>query len=567
MSDRVSSPLQPSHLAESWAHSPPLSYRESTLRSVQRARELVRAHGLTVEDVAQLSPAFWGFHYSPLAPLDGAVATLDGAAATLAAIQINLVAGTLSRFAEDDPSLLPLIRKLLCYETMGQFCLTEVGHGLDAINLETAATLLPDGTFELHTPHMGAAKYMPPTNPCGIPCVAIVFARLIVDGANHGIRPFLVPLNDGHNMHRGITARILPAREGSTPLNHCVTSFDRVKLPANALLGDIEEDTSRFTFFNSIWRVAVGTLSLTGLTLSCLAVSPFIVARYSQRRTVAGPGGSRIPVISFRTQHGPILTALAQGFVLKEMWNKCTAIFAKADLDPRLLHALATIFKVTTTQHVQAANLALSERCGAQGLFAYNQISELYENVRGNSIAEGDTLVISIRLASELILERYELEASTHPSSLLARHEQDLLDEHKALLRRCGHHRSDEFNRLFLPSCENIVRAIGHRMAYDAAVDAGLDPTIVAVYLASAVKLDSAWYSEKAGFSRVSQALAEDKALSAALPHLEEWLSKLGVEAHVTAPIVSDDRWNSFVGQLEARTHEPTYAEPLLSRL
>ena len=39
-----------------------------------------------------------------------------------------------------------------------QFLLTEVGHGLDAKNLETAATLLPDGTFDLHTPNANAAK-------------------------------------------------------------------------------------------------------------------------------------------------------------------------------------------------------------------------------------------------------------------------------------------------------------------------------------------------------------------------------------------------------------------------
>jgi alkylation response protein AidB-like acyl-CoA dehydrogenase len=40
-----------------------------------------------------------------------------------------------------------------------QFLLTEVGHGLDARNLEMTATLKPDGGFELHTPHPGAAKY------------------------------------------------------------------------------------------------------------------------------------------------------------------------------------------------------------------------------------------------------------------------------------------------------------------------------------------------------------------------------------------------------------------------
>lgn len=36
--------------------------------------------------------------------------------------------------------------------------LTELGHGLDSRNLETTATLLPDGGFELQTPSPAAAK-------------------------------------------------------------------------------------------------------------------------------------------------------------------------------------------------------------------------------------------------------------------------------------------------------------------------------------------------------------------------------------------------------------------------
>lgn len=39
-----------------------------------------------------------------------------------------------------------------------QFLLTEVGHGLDAKNLETTATLLASGDFELHTLTRRAAK-------------------------------------------------------------------------------------------------------------------------------------------------------------------------------------------------------------------------------------------------------------------------------------------------------------------------------------------------------------------------------------------------------------------------
>jgi acyl-CoA oxidase len=48
---------------------------------------------------------------------------------------------------------------------------------------------------------------MPPTVPCGIPCIGVVFARLIKGGKNEGVFPFIVPLNDGYKMNLGVTAQ------------------------------------------------------------------------------------------------------------------------------------------------------------------------------------------------------------------------------------------------------------------------------------------------------------------------------------------------------------------------
>lgn len=49
---------------------------------------------------------------------------------------------------------------------------------------------------------------MPPTTPRGgLPVVAVVIARLIVEGEDRGVRPFLVPLGDGHEMCKGVIAK------------------------------------------------------------------------------------------------------------------------------------------------------------------------------------------------------------------------------------------------------------------------------------------------------------------------------------------------------------------------
>ncbi|KAJ6512370.1 acyl-CoA dehydrogenase/oxidase, partial [Mycena vulgaris] len=480
----------------------------------------------------------------------------DTAAGTFVTIQINLVARTLVKYLRDDPSLSALMADILAFNVLAHYCLTEVGHGLDAINIETMATALSDGSFELHTPHLGAAKIMPPTSPCGIPAVGIVFAKLIVKGEDYGIRPFILPFNDGQTMTDGITAKLLPPREGSPPLNHSITFFDRVRLPASALLGPLgvrleERSALRAHHINTIWRTAVGALALGGSCITALDRSAYIAARYSQQRTVGLPDKSRVPILSFRTQHGPILATLAQAFVAKKFFQVAVKQFSDTTTDLRVRQAWSSILKATLVDHAKTATLLLSERCGAQGQFAYNQICSLHASLLGLSIAEDDTLGLCIRLVSELLQERYHVSGSTHPTSLLARHETGLLNENRATLAKMCGHRSAEFNNLVLPKSERIVRAIGHRMAYDAAVDAELDPKITALYLATVVKTDSAWYSEKAEFGRDLQDDLENEAVCAALPCLDEWLVQTGAEHYSQVPIISETEWAAFVEGLQ----------------
>ncbi len=321
----------------------------------------------------------------------------------IATIHINLCIGTLSNFVKDRPDLAGLLDGLLNFHICGEFMLTEVGHGLDARNLETTATLQPDGSFDLHTPNDTAAKAMPPTTPSsGIPRVAVVFARLKVHGDDHGIKPFVVSLCDSNQMRRGIMSRVLPTRPGTStkPLDHAITTFQHVRLSPNALLGSISKPKDeRDDFLQHIWRVSIGTLSLSIMGISAIKVGTHITALYSQRRMVASSNGhGRVPIMSFSTQQRPILNGWVYGIVL-ESYARWTV---KEVMDPRhsqpVRHALATIFKTTITRASRVLN-DLLERCGWQGLFSYNQISELALNFQGNYIAEGDTLVLCIRLS------------------------------------------------------------------------------------------------------------------------------------------------------------------------
>ncbi|KAI0478358.1 acyl-CoA dehydrogenase/oxidase [Xylaria cf. heliscus] len=228
-------------------------------------------------------------------------------------------------------SALPLLEKLINFDVCGEFLLTEIGRGLDARNLETTATLQPDGSFDLHTPTPSAAKAMPPTSPlAGVGRIGVLFARLLVNGSDHGIKTFIVHLSDENGLLPGVTSQLLPER--------CALAKD-----------------PRMDFFRQIHRVPTGTLSLSMTNIPALQLSALIVGTYSSRRHVtAGSDGKGIPIIRFPTQYRPLLDALT------------IALFFDNNIDMEVRHGVAVCFKT-----------ALAELCGWPGLFAYNGIIEM----------------------------------------------------------------------------------------------------------------------------------------------------------------------------------------------
>ncbi|KOS43312.1 hypothetical protein ACN38_g5798 [Penicillium nordicum] len=524
------------------------SLEESTRLSYQRAKAFANAYGLTLKDVLYITPKFWKLHREPLM-------LLDGGAFTLLSIQCNLFVGTLTPFALKRPELQPILQSAMDFDISAQFMLTEVNHGLDALNIQTTATILPDGDIDLHTPSPNDAKVMPPTTPRGgIPVVAIVMARLVAEDKDCGIRPFLVQLGNGKEMCKGVISKALPQRTGAHPVDHALTYFNHVRLPRSALLGSAEEiENKREGFLASIHRVAVGTLFLSGSVVPCLKLAAFNAASFSQNRLVSGQDGSPMAVINFRTQHMPILHTIAQYSVLEASFVSAAMAFRGQTLDPRVRHGIATAFKATSLGHFSKSIKDMNERCGWHGHYEHNQLLKMELTMRGGSTAEGDIRVLAIRLASELLIGRYQMPPPNDPSSPIARHEASLFSEARDLLQQGakGAHRSDRFNRDILPLALPLVEAIGHRMAYEAAIDANIDPNLLNLYESGVVKQDSGWYVEQGGLSKEVQREMEAQAADALLPHMKDLLFASDVQAYSNAPMTSKTLWNDFVSGLE----------------
>ncbi|KAF4618229.1 hypothetical protein D9613_011551 [Agrocybe pediades] len=523
------------------------SYKDRLELSHRRAKAIVKAHNPQINDILFCSEKFWNAHIDP-------INTFDGAAVGLWTLQVNLAGGTLAAFIPSRPDLARLWKKVSNFEVSIHFLLTELGHGLDARSLETTAKHIPGKGFDLHTPNENAAKFMPASLPAGnMPRVAIVMAKLEINGKNHGIRPFLVPFNDGNVMCTGITSRPLPTPLGNKPMGYCITSFDHVQLPLSALLGELEPTINpRIHFLSEIWRIGIGSVCLTSAVIPSLKVAAYITAQYSRRRMISDPRGGMVPIISFRTQQAPILYALVQAIVLEAFFKDIRQYFTDRSLDNiTQRNAFSTIFKAIAIAHWRKTSMNLADRCGAQGLFQHNEIVALQMDVRGVTIAEGDILVLSIRLASELTLNRYQVNPPKDPNSLLARHEGGLLEDMmKKLAQLKGRHRSEEFNKRLLGRSVPLVEAIGHRMAYEAAKAAGVDPLVLRLYEVEALLQDMSWYSERGLATKETTLEAEEECLTALYENLDQLLEHTGVKPYVFAPIVSEEAWKKFMGTL-----------------
>lgn len=130
----------------------------------------------------------------------------------------------------------------------------------------------------------------------------------------------------------------------------------------------------RQNFLSVTWRVAVGSLALALCIIPYLKICVYVAGRYSLRRTVTSKNGEPAPIIEFRTQQSPILHTLAQAFVFEAYAEEAVQCFTNTNLDVRVRHGIAASAKAVMVHHCQRSLYDLTERCGAQGLFEYNQI-------------------------------------------------------------------------------------------------------------------------------------------------------------------------------------------------
>ena len=226
-------------------------------------------------------------------------------------------------------------------------------------------------------------RFMPASTPAfGIPKVALVMARLIVNREDRGCRFFVVPICNETEMYHGIDSIRLPPRSGTGPLDFAITRFNHVHLPFTALVTSDLSDLSAplhplQAWWDEVWRIPLGTLAVPAPWISAIKAVAYIGGRYSMHRCILGKSKTPVPIISFRTQQLPILHATAIALVMASWYPAAIKMCFEDTMDPRVQHALAVITKATVCRHFQRCVSEVAERCGAQGTFEQNYMAKI----------------------------------------------------------------------------------------------------------------------------------------------------------------------------------------------
>ncbi|ETW07011.1 hypothetical protein, variant 1 [Aphanomyces invadans] len=314
------------------------------------------------------------------------------------------------------------------FQWLGCYAQTELGHGSNLRSLETTATFLPDvDEFELHSPTLTSIKYWPGAL-ASTANMAVVYARLLIHGTDHGVHSFLLQLRDftTHKPLPGITVGHIGNKLAFNTVDNGYLKLDRVRIPrANMAMkfstvardgtysraDGAKRELSYFTMLQMRFHMVHGSAK----TLSKAAT---IAVRYSAIRlqglSATAPHGE-VRVLDYQSQQHRVLPRVAESFAIfatSHVYNAfCTQATAMVDTSPdsidatslAMAHAISCALKVAASELCTRGIEICRRACGGHGYLQSSGLPELGGFAAQFVTAEGENYVISQQTTRTLL--------------------------------------------------------------------------------------------------------------------------------------------------------------------
>jgi acyl-CoA oxidase len=285
--------------------------------------------------------------------------------------------------------------------------------------VETTATYDPaTQEFVLHSPTISSQKHWI-GNAAEHGQMAVVFAKLFVNGNNEGLHGFVVRFrNPDGSLPAGVSVRDCGVKMGLNGVDNGRLMFDHVRIPRENLLnkfGDVTADGRYVSSVSSIHkrflltigelvggRVGVAGTALTQ-TLTCLSIA----IRYAEQRRQFGPANKpEIPILDYTTHQYILFPLLARTIAYKTAHLYVKDRYAdRTPADSEAVTVLAGGIKALATWHAVEAMQKCRELCGGNGFGAMNRIGVFATSHNVAVTYEGENSVLLSQVGKSLLTE------------------------------------------------------------------------------------------------------------------------------------------------------------------
>ncbi|XP_051115292.1 peroxisomal acyl-coenzyme A oxidase 1-like [Andrographis paniculata] len=323
---------------------------------------------------------------------------------------------------EQQEKWLPLAYKM---KIIGCYAQTELGHGSNVQGLETTATFDPKtDEFILHSPTLTSSKWW----PGGLGKVsthAVVYARLITDGEDHGVHGFIVQLRslEDHKPLPGLTIGDIGTKFGNggyNTMDNGVLRFNNVRIPRDQMLMRVSQVTREGKYKQSDVprQLLYGTMVFVRQTIvrdasQALSRAVCIATRYSAVRRQFGSqnGGPETQVLDYRTQQSRLFPLLASAYAFRFVSQWLSWLYTDVTERSKVndfstlpeAHACTAGLKSLTTSVTADGIEECRKLCGGHGYLCSSGLPELFAAFVPACTYEGDNVVLLLQVARFLV--------------------------------------------------------------------------------------------------------------------------------------------------------------------
>ncbi|KAI8870361.1 acyl-CoA oxidase [Ramicandelaber brevisporus] len=312
----------------------------------------------------------------------------------------------------------------------GCFAMTEMGHGSNvAAGLETTATFdAQTDEFIIHTPSITATKWWI-GGAAHTATHAAVYARLLVDDKDHGVKVFIVPLRDPETyaMKPGITIGDIGKKMGRDGIDNGWIQFTYVRIPRFYML----QKHTKVTREGEVIAPPLNQLAYGALIQGRVAMvadsanqskkALTVAIRYAgiRRQFAPTPDQPETKLLDYPIHQYRLLPLLAQCYAMAFAGQETARMYTQTmeemesaregdDLTALIenlkeTHATSAGLKAFCTWNCLATIDQCRQSLGGHGYSSYTALSGMYADFAVQCTWEGDNTILTLQCGRYLV--------------------------------------------------------------------------------------------------------------------------------------------------------------------